>query len=92
MRAYVDADIPDKTALTMHWYPLWNCSGPEHSIANPTVDDLTSPALRAEARKIIGLGEEVAVDKDLDLWMGRRRVPPAALGTNETSRTHAQAL
>lgn len=91
MRAYVDADIPDKTALTMHWYPLWNCSGPEHSIANPTVDDLTSPALRAQARKIIGLGEEVAVDKDLDLWM-EETGPTSCVGTNETSRTHAQAL
>lgn len=90
-RAFADSGIPDQRALTMHWYPLWNCSGPEDSIANPTVEDLTSPALREQARHIVGMGADIAAEHDLPLWM-EETGPTSCPGTNDTSRTHAQAL
>ncbi|QCR52979.1 hypothetical protein C1N80_04870 [Brachybacterium sp. SGAir0954] len=90
-RAFAEAGISDEAALTMHWYPLWDCSGPQGSIANPTVEDLTSPALRQQAKIIIGMGKDVADEHDLPLWM-EETGPTSCPGTNETSRTHAQAL
>lgn len=90
-RAFAESGIPDQRALTMHWYPLWDCEGPASSIANPTVEDLTSPALREQARHIIGMAADVADEHDLPLWM-EETGPTSCPGTNETSRTHAQAL
>ncbi|MGP4917144.1 hypothetical protein ACTXJ9_15765 [Brachybacterium tyrofermentans] len=90
-RAFAEAGIPNQRALTMHWYPLWDCEGPASSIANPTVEDLTSPALRERAHQIVGMGAEIADAHDLPLWM-EETGPTSCPGTNDTSRTHAQAL
>lgn len=90
-RAFAESGIPDQRALTMHWYPLWDCRGPASSIANPTVEDLTSPALRDRARHIVAMGSDVAAEHDLPLWM-EETGPTSCPGTNDTSRTHAQAL
>ncbi|MDN5685483.1 MAG: hypothetical protein L0G94_02215 [Brachybacterium sp.] len=90
-RAFAESGIQDQRALTMHWYPLWDCAGPDSSIANPTVEDLTSPALRVRARDIVGMGSAIATEHDLPLWM-EETGPTSCPGTNDTSRTHAQAL
>src|SRR5699024_3628724 len=90
-RAFAESGIPDQRALTMHWYPLWDCTGPDDSIANPTIEDLTSPALREQARHIVGMGAEIADEHDLPLWV-EETGPTSCPGTNDTSRTHAQAL
>lgn len=90
-RAFTESGIPEQRALTLHWYPLWDCNGPASSIANPTVEDLTSPALREQARHIIGMGADVAAEHDLPLWI-EETGPTSCPGTNDTSRTHAQAL
>src|SRR5699024_2937459 len=90
-RAFAESEIPNQRALSMHWYPLWDCDGPASSTANPTVDDLTSPALRERARSIVGMGAETAANHDLPLWM-EETGPTSCPGTNDTSRTHAQAL
>lgn len=90
-RAFAESDIPNQRALSMHWYPLWDCDGPASSTANPSVDDLTSPTLRDRARSIVGAGAETAAEHDLPLWM-EETGPTSCPGTNDTSRTHAQAL
>ncbi|MGO3211533.1 MAG: hypothetical protein ACTIJK_17255, partial [Brachybacterium sp.] len=90
-RAFAEAEIPNQRALTMHWYPLWDCEGPASSIANPTVEDLTSPAIRERAHHIVSMGAEIAAEHDLPLWM-EETGPTSCPGTNATSRTHAQAL
>lgn len=90
-RAFAESDIPNQRALSMHWYPLWECEGPASSIANPTVEDLTAPAIRERARSMVGMGAEVARKHDLPLWM-EETGPTSCPGTNDTSRTHAQAL
>lgn len=90
-RAFAESGIPNQRALTLHWYPLWDCHGPASSIANPTVEDLASPAIRARAQHIIGMGADVAADHGLPLWL-EETGPTSCPGTNETSRTHAQAL
>ncbi|MFC7465344.1 hypothetical protein [Brachybacterium sp. GCM10030252] len=90
-RAFAESGIPNQRALSLHWYPLWNCEGPASSIANPTVEDLTSPAIRERARSIVGMGAEVAEQHGLPLWM-EETGPTSCPGANDTSRTHAQAL
>lgn len=90
-RSFAESDVPHQRALTMHWYPLWDCEGPDSSIANPTVEDLTSPAIRERAQHIIGMGAEIADEHELPLWM-EETGPTSCSGTNDTSRTHAQAL
>ncbi len=90
-RAFAESGIPDQRALTMHWYPLWDCDGPDASTANPSIDDLTSPALREQARHIVGMGAETAEEHDLPLWV-EETGPTSCPGTNDVSGTHAQAL
>ena len=90
-RAFAESGIPNQRALSLHWYPLWDCEGPASSIANPTVEDLTDPVLRERARTIVGMGADVAEEHDLPLWM-EETGPTSCPGTNDTSRTHAQAL
>jgi len=90
-RAFASADLPHTAALSMHWYPLWDCNGPASSIANPTVEDLTSPSLRTQAHKILGMGEAEASKNNLPLWL-EETGPTSCPGTNAISRTHAQAL
>lgn len=75
----------------MHWYPLWDCEGPDSSIANPTVEDLTSPAIRERAYEMFDMALTVADEHSLPLWL-EETGPTSCPGTNETSRTHAQAL
>ena len=90
-RAFAEADLPQTEALSMHWYPLWDCEGPDDSIANPTVEDLTSPAIRERAYEMFDMAGEVATEHGLPLWM-EETGPTSCPGTNDTSRTHAQAL
>lgn len=90
-RAFAESGIPHQKALSMHWYPLWDCEGPASSSANPTIEDLVSPEQRERAEKIVTMGSEVADEHDLPLWM-EETGPTSCSGTNETSLTHAQAL
>ncbi|MGO1628164.1 hypothetical protein [Microbacterium sp.] len=90
-RAFAEAKLPQASALSMHWYPLWDCDGEDASIANPTIEDLTSPAIRDRAVEVVGMGREVADQHDMPLWM-EETGPTSCPGTNDTSRTHAQAL
>src|SRR5690625_7441394 len=48
-------------------------------------------AIRDHARQIIGMGSQIADEHDLPLWM-EETGPTSCPGTNDTSRTHAQAL
>ncbi|WP_114854210.1 hypothetical protein [Brachybacterium sp. YJGR34] len=90
-RAFATSDIPHQEALSLHWYPLWECQGPDTSDANPSIEDLTSPVQRERAAAIVGRGAGVADRHELPLWM-EETGPTSCPGTNDTSRTHAQAL
>lgn len=89
LRAFTESALPNKTAVTMHWYPLWRCgvSGP----STPTIANLTSPELRESAHTILELGKGVADDAGLPFWI-EETGPTSCSGGNETSGTHAQAL
>ncbi|MGO2110035.1 MAG: hypothetical protein ACTH31_00295 [Pseudoclavibacter sp.] len=93
-RAFVDADLPNTAALAQHWYPLWSCAGREGSTderAAPTPENLASPWLHDRAATIIGMASDTAGDAGLPLWM-EETGPTSCTGSNDSSRTHAQAL
>lgn len=90
-RAFASAGLPETTALAQHWYPLWSCDGVKEPKAAPTVANLTDPWLRSRARFMLGMGLSTARGFKLPVWM-EETGPTSCVGTNETSRTHAQAL
>lgn len=90
-RAFADAGFPHTRALSQHWYPLWSCDGSAEPKASPTVANITSPWLHERATFIIGMGLQTARRYDLPLWM-EETGPTSCAGTNDSSRTHAQAL
>ena len=90
-RAFGDARIPNTAAMAAHWYPLWSCDGSGERRAAPTVDNLVSPWLHGRVDEILGMGLQTAARYRLPLWL-EEAGPTSCVGTNETSRTHAQAL
>ncbi len=90
-RAFGDARLPHTVAMSQHWYTLWSCDGSAEPNAAPTVANLVSPWLHERASFILGMGLQTAARYDLPLWM-EEAGPTSCAGTNETSRTHAQAL
>lgn len=90
-RAFGDAKFPDTVAMSQHWYPLWSCDGVAEPKASPTVANMTSRWLHDRANFVIGMGRQTASTYNLPLWM-EETGPTSCPGTNDTSRTHAQAL
>ncbi|MFW5474060.1 hypothetical protein ACOCJ5_12200 [Knoellia sp. CPCC 206450] len=90
-RAFGDARIADTAAMAAHWYPLWACGTSGDRRAAPTVGNLVSPWLHDRVDDILGMGLQTAARYRLPLWL-EEAGPTSCVGTNETSRTHAQAL
>jgi hypothetical protein len=90
-RAFGDAKLPDTVAMSQHWYPLWSCDGVAEPNAAPTVANMTSRWVHDRASFILGMGLQTASRYKLPLWM-EETGPTSCPGTNDTSRTHAQAL
>lgn len=89
-RAFAETELPTTHALSMHWYPLYSC-GEANPHANPTIENMVSPALRERAQSFVGRGADTAVELGLPLWV-EETGPTSCSGGTETSRTHAQAL
>lgn len=92
--AFLEADIDHTAALTQHWYPLWSCpgrpSGGERK-AEPLVENLVTPLIHSRAISAVGKAVDEADAAGLPMWL-EETGPTACSGSNETSRTHAQAL
>ncbi|GAB3296481.1 hypothetical protein EK0264_15100 [Epidermidibacterium keratini] len=90
-RAFAEAKIPDTVALGQHWYPLWSCDAVQEPRAAPTPANLVSPWLHERANFIVGMGISTGADYGLPVWL-EETGPTSCAGTNDSSRTHAQAL
>ncbi|MGO2053972.1 hypothetical protein [Glutamicibacter sp. AOP3-A1-12] len=91
MSAFLDAKLPNTTALTQHYYATYDCSSDNIPGRGPEWQNLLDPVVSNSAKKMIGIGLEKAEAKKLPLWVeetGSTSCP----GTNNTSRTHASAL
>ncbi|WP_404286759.1 hypothetical protein [Glutamicibacter arilaitensis] len=91
MSAFLNAKLPNTTALTQHYYATYECSSDKVPGRGPEWQNLLDPVVSNSARKMIGIGLDKAEAKKLPLWVeetGSTSCP----GTNNTSRTHASAL
>lgn len=90
-RAFLQAEFANTAALSQHWYPTWSCDGHKEPRAKPTPQSMVSPWLHERAAFMIGMGAQTAASAGVPLWM-EETGPTSCPGTNEASRTHAQAL
>lgn len=90
-RAFAEAKLPNTAALGQHWYPLWSCDGVKEPRAAPTAANLASPWLHERANFILGMGLQTGATYGLPVWL-EETGPTSCPGTNDSSRTHAQAL
>ena len=93
-RAFIDAKLPGTVAMSQHWYPLWSCPGRTGTVdgrAEPTAANLASAYIHERADTIVGLAGDTASAAGLPLWM-EEAGPTSCIGSNGSSRTHAQAL
>ena len=91
MSAFLDAKIPNTTALTQHYYATYECSSDKVPGRGPEWQNLLDPVVSKSATKMLGIGLAKANKKKVPLWVeetGSTSCP----GTNNTSRTHATAL
>ncbi|MGO4956188.1 hypothetical protein ACTQ49_02765 [Luteococcus sp. Sow4_B9] len=71
-RAFAQAKLPQTTAMSQHWYPLWSCpnrKGATDPRAVPTVQNITSPWLHQKAATMVGMAQETAASHNLPLWL-----------------------
>lgn len=93
-RAFVAAGLSNTVSLNSHWYPLWSCPGRQgttDAAFEPTVANLVAPSMHEKAERIVGMAADEASKSELPLWMTETG-STSCVGSNESSRTHAQAL
>lgn len=91
MSAFLNAKLPNTTALTQHYYATYECSSNKVPGRAAKWQNLLEPVVSKSATKMLGIGLAKAKKKDVPLWVeetGSTSCP----GTNDTSRTHATAL
>lgn len=91
MDAFIASDIENKTALSQHWYQLYECDSTAVPGRGPQAANLIDPLARDSAKRILGVGIDKAQDAGLPLWLEETGTTSCP-GTNDTSRTHATAL
>ena len=91
MRAFADADVPNRAAISQHWYPLYDCESRDVPGRGPRAQNLVEPTVRDSAEEMIGIGADVARESELPLWL-EETGPTSCPGTNDTSLTQAKSL
>ncbi len=91
MRAFADADVPNRAAISQHWYPLYDCESHATPGRGPRAQNLVEPLVRDSAEEMIGIGSDAAREYGLPLWL-EETGPTSCPGTNDTSRTQAKSL
>ncbi len=91
MTAFADSDVKKKTALSQHWYQLYECDSTKVPGRGPQAANLIDPLAKEAAKKNLGIGKSKADAADLPLWL-EETGPTSCPGTNDTSLTNASAL
>lgn len=91
MDAFVESDVTHKTALSQHWYQLYECDPEKVPGRGPEPQNLIDPSAKQSAKKILGIGKSKADAAHLPLWL-EETGPTSCPGTNDTSLTNASAL
>lgn len=91
MDAFTGSSVKHKTALSQHWYQLYECDSDKVPGRGPEPQNLVDPSAKQSAKKILGIGKSKADAADLPLWL-EETGPTSCPGTNDTSLTNASAL
>ncbi|WP_084499799.1 hypothetical protein [Brevibacterium album] len=91
MRGFAESGIARPEALAQHWYALYECESAELPGRGPLAANLVSPLVREAAAEALGIGLDAAEAANLPLWI-EEAGPTSCPGTNDSSRTQAQAL
>lgn len=91
MEAFADSDVNKKTAISQHWYQLYECESDKVPGRGPQAENLIDPLAKKSAEKNLGIGKDKADAAGLPLWL-EETGPTSCPGTNETSLTNASAL
>lgn len=91
LRGFAESNVRNKTAVSQHWYALYDCASREIPGRGPRAQNLVDPLLHESARQILGIGLDVSAEAGLPLWL-EETGPTSCPGTNDTSRTQAKAL
>ncbi|WP_235343730.1 hypothetical protein [Brevibacterium sp. UCMA 11754] len=91
MEAFADSDVGQKTAISQHWYQLYECESDKIPGRGPQAENLIDPLAKKSAAKSLGIGKDKADAAGLPLWL-EETGPTSCPGTNDTSLTNASAL
>lgn len=91
MEAFADSTVKKKTAMSQHWYQLYECDSKKAPGRGPEAENLVDPLAKKSAKKNLGIGIEKAKAAGLPLWL-EETGPTSCPGTNDTSLTNATAL
>ena len=91
MEAFADSDVKKKTAISQHWYQLYECDSDAVPGRGPQAENLIDPLAKKAAKKNLGIGLDKADAAGLPLWL-EETGPTSCPGTNDTSLTNASAL
>ena len=91
MDAFLNSDVSNKTALSQHWYQLYECDSTQVPGRGPFAENLVDPLAKQAAKDNIEIGLAKADAAGLPLWM-EETGPTSCAGTNDTSLTNAVSL
>ncbi|WP_350270362.1 hypothetical protein AAFP32_01705 [Brevibacterium sp. CBA3109] len=91
MDAFAGSDVKHKTAISQHWYQLYECDSTHVPGRGPQAANLIDPLAKQSAKKNLGIGKDKADAAGLPLWL-EETGPTSCPGTNDTSLTNASAL
>lgn len=91
MDAFLNSDVSNKTALSQHWYQLYECDSTQIPGRGPFAENLVDPLAKQAAKDNIEIGLAKADAAGLPLWM-EETGPTSCAGTNDTSLTNAVSL
>jgi hypothetical protein len=91
MDAFADSNVKNKTAISQHWYQLFECDSTQVPGRGPQAANLIDPSAKEAAKKNLGIGKDKADAAGLPLWL-EETGPTSCPGTNDTSLTNASAL
>lgn len=91
MDAFLGSDVANKTALSQHWYQLYDCDATQVPGRGPQAENLVDPSAKAAAKENIDIGKAKADAAGLPLWL-EETGPTSCGGTNDTSLTNAMSL
>ena len=91
MDAFAGSRVKHKTAISQHWYQLYECDSSKVPGRGPRAANLIGPLAKQAAKKNLGIGKDKADAAGLPLWL-EETGPTSCPGTNDTSLTNASAL